>query len=165
MGDGYKEKANLSLAKRVGFFVRALGPLLEIIEEGGDTLQGRFALAFDFNFEGNTGLADAAKVLDALQRGRHADVATRDDGLSEAHFVHAIVDQHLDVVDLDDLVPQVGEQRKREVSVGDSALVRTLHFGSLRVDVYPLVVEGGVGKEVDALLVYLQPIGNTQLLA
>jgi hypothetical protein len=31
--------------------------------------------------------------------------------------------------------------------------------------VYPLVVERGIGKAVDAVLVYLQPFGCAELLA
>ena len=36
------------------------GKLFEIIQEGSDTFQGRFALTFDLYFEVDFGLADAA---------------------------------------------------------------------------------------------------------
>lgn len=36
------------------------GTLFEIIQEGSDTFQGRFALTFDLYFEVDFGLADAA---------------------------------------------------------------------------------------------------------
>lgn len=36
------------------------GALFEIIQEGGDTFQGRFALPFNLYFEVDFGLADAA---------------------------------------------------------------------------------------------------------
>ena len=37
-------------------------------------------------------------------------------------------------------------------------------LGALRVDVNPLVVECGIGKGVDAVLVHFEPVGNTEFL-
>ena len=48
--------------------------------------------------------------------------------------------------------------------MGDSAVIRTLFLGALRIDVYPLVVERGIGKLVDAVLVYLQPFRGSKFL-
>lgn len=36
------------------------GTLFEIIQEGGDALQGRFSLTFNLDFEVDFGLADAS---------------------------------------------------------------------------------------------------------
>ena len=47
----------------------------------------------------------------------------------------------------------------------DGALVGTFLAGSFCIDVYPLVVECGVSKEVDTLLVNQQPVGVTEFLA
>ena len=38
-------------------------------------------------------------------------------------------------------------------------------LGALGVHVYPLVVERGISKSIDAVLVHLQPFGNTEFLA
>ena len=38
-------------------------------------------------------------------------------------------------------------------------------LGTFGVNVNPLVVERGVGKGVDAFLVYLKPVGDAKLLA
>ena len=43
--------------------------LFKIIEEGCDALKGRFALAFDFDFELDFGFADATQVLDSMKGG------------------------------------------------------------------------------------------------
>ena len=68
-------------------------------------------------------------------------------------------------MNLNNLVPHVGQQRQRQVAVGNGALVLALLLGALHIDVNPLVVERGVGKEVDSVLVYLQPLGGTKFLA
>ena len=64
-----------------------------------------------------------------------------------------------------DLVPQVGNQRHRQVAVGDGAVIGTLDLGALHVHMNPLVVECGVGKHVDAVLVHGEPFAGSQLLA
>ena len=135
------------------------GLILEVVEEGGDAFEGGFALAFDFDGELDFGLADAAEVLDVVQLGGQSHAAAGDDGLSKAHVGHAVVDEHLDVVHLDDLIPHVRQQRQREIAVGDGRLVGAFTLCALHVDMNPLVVQGGVGKHVDALLVDQQPVG------
>ncbi len=88
-----------------------------------------------------------------------------DDRLSEPHVVHAIIHQHRDVVDLDNLIPQVGQQAQGQIPMSNGALVGTLLLGTLHIDMNPLVVECGISKQVDAILVHLQPVGSTQFLA
>ena len=82
--------------------------LFEIIEEGCNTLESRFALSFDLDFKLDFGFANTAEVADGMLFGGQTHSTSSDDGLSEAHFVHSIVDEHLDVVHLDDLLPQMG---------------------------------------------------------
>ena len=81
--------------------------LFEIIQEGGDTFEGRLALSFYFDFKLDFGLADAANVTDGMQFGNQSHATSRHNGLSKSHLVHTIVHQHLDVVHLNDLLPQV----------------------------------------------------------
>ncbi len=54
--------------------------------------------------------------------------------------------------------------------MSDSPLLSWIHladlaFGALYIDVDPLVVAGGLGEAVDALLVDQHPVGHAQLLA
>ena len=81
--------------------------LFEIIQEGGDTFEGGLALSFDFDFKLDFGFADAANVADGMQFSSQSHTTSRHHGLSKAHLVHAIVHQHLDVVHLNNLLPQV----------------------------------------------------------
>ena len=82
--------------------------LFEIVEEGCDALQSGLALALYLYLELDFSLADTTQVLDVVQLGDQSHATARDDGLSEAHVVHAVVDQHLNVVNFDNLVPPVG---------------------------------------------------------
>ena len=75
------------------------------------------------------------------------------------------IDLHFQVVDLDNLIPQVGYQRHGQVAVGDGAVIGTLGLGALHIHVNPLMVECGVGKHVDTFLVHGEPLAGTQFLA
>ena len=48
---------------------------VEVVEEGGDALKCGLALAFDFNLEGDAGLADTAQVGYLVQLGHHTQTA------------------------------------------------------------------------------------------
>ena len=139
--------------------------LLEVVEEGGNALQGRFALAFNLNLKLHAGLADATQVLDAVERDHEAHATAYLDGLAEAHLVHTIVDEHGDIAHLEHLGPHIGQEREREITVGDGAPIRTLLGRAVGIDVDPLVVERGVGEEVDAVLIDEKPVGLAELLA
>jgi hypothetical protein len=49
--------------------------------------------------------------------------------------------------------------------MSDRALIGTFYLGTFCIDVYPLVVEGGVGKEVDTVLVDFLPFRVAEFLA
>ena len=135
-----------------------------MIQERGHTGEGRLALVFDFDGEFDFGFHRAAKIGNALEDGDEADALTAQHGLAKLHLVHAIVHHHLEVVHRDDLLPKVGQEREREIAVHDG-LSEGAFFGSLGVYVYPLVVERGVGKHVDALLRHFEPVGCAEHLA
>ena len=84
--------------------------LFEIVEEGCDALQSGLALTLNLDLELDFSLADTTQVLDVVQLGNQSYATACDNGLTEAHVVHAVVDQHLDVVNFDNLVPHVGQQ-------------------------------------------------------
>ena len=54
---------------------------------------------------------------------------------------------------LDNLFPQIGQHREGQITVGNGGLEGAFNGGLLGIHVNPLVVECGIGKEVDALLV------------
>jgi len=139
--------------------------VVEIIEEGGFAVEGWFALSFYFDGDMNFGLADAPQVLNVAEYCFRANAAACDDGLAEAHIVHAVVDQHLDVAHVDNLVPHIGQQRQCQIAVGNGAPVGTFHLRTRWIYMYPLMVVGGIGEKVDAVLVYLHPFRYSQHLA
>ena len=91
-------------------------------------------------------LTDAAQALDVMQFGDQPDFRTCDDRQTEAHLIHPIVHQHLDIIHLNDLVPHIGQQRQGQIPMGNGTLVLALLLGTLHIHVYPLVVEGSVCK-------------------
>lgn len=138
------------------------GLLIEVVEEGGDALEGRLALTFNFDFEIDFHFGNAAQILDIVQFCAHSHAATGDYGLSKLHFIHAVIHQHRNVVHLNDLLPKIGQHRECEVAVSDGALKWAFLLSALHVDVNPLVVESGVGKFIDAVLVDFEPFRNAQ---
>src|SRR6185437_5057568 len=52
-----------------------------------------------------------------------------------------------------------------EIAVRDGLAARHLRLGALDVDMDPLVIAGGVGEGVDAVLGDLHPVGHADLLA
>ncbi len=91
-----------------------------MIEEGGHTCQRRFALILDVDGELDFYFADAAEVGDAFELCAKTNALTALDGLTESHLVHTIVDQHLDIVHLDNLFPKVRQEGERQITVNDS---------------------------------------------
>ena len=103
-------------------------------------------------------LAYSAEVLDIVERCDKADTASADNGLTKPHLVHTVVDKHFYVSHLNYLVPEIWQDRESQVSVGDSRLVWAFFSCTFCVDVYPLMVECGVGKQVYAFLVESEPL-------
>jgi hypothetical protein len=54
-------------------------------------------------------LAYSTKILDVVELGDKTYATACDYGLSEAHLVHTIVYEHLDIVNLNNLVPHIRE--------------------------------------------------------
>ena len=77
----------------------------------------------------------------------------------------AVVNHHLQVVHFDDLVPKIRQHGEGQVAVHDGAFEGAFGPGAFYVDVYPLVVGGGIGEEVDAFLRYFYVVGDAYLLA
>src|SRR3954451_6673317 len=121
------------------------------------------ALALDGDGEGV--LQPAGGLLHVLERRPRPDLGADRHGRGEAHLVQAVVHAHLRVGDRVGLADQRHEQRQGQVAVRDRAAVRALLLRALDVDVDPLVVNGGVGEEIDRVLGHLVPVAGAQLLA
>ena len=128
-------------------------------------MQGRLALSFNFDFNVDFGFCDATQVGDGVEFGHKAHSASCHNSSTKSHFVHAIIHEHVDVVDFDDLVPHVGQQAQGEVAVGDGAFIGTFALSAFNINVYPLVVECGIGKLIDAFLVDFYPWRGAKLFA
>ena len=135
--------------------------LEEMIEESGITRECRFLLTLYLNLEGDDSLADTMDIGNVGECGNHAYALSAQHGLSEFHLVHTIVDHHFKVVDLNGLFPKVREEAERQVSMSDG-LSEGAILGTFGINVYPLMVERGISKHVDALLRNFEPIGDSE---
>ena len=81
-------------------------------------------------------------------------------GLPETHLVHPIIHHHFQVVHLDNLLPKIRKERKRQITVHNCRLIGAFRLGPLHVDMYPLVVECSIGKLIDAFLRDFEVIGD-----
>ena len=138
--------------------------LFEEIDEGGNAFEGCLAGLLDVDGEADAHADGATQVGEGLHVGGHLDALSGEYGLPELHLVHTIVHQALQVVDLYDLSPEIGEEREGEVAVDDGLMEGALSLAALLIDMNPLVVEGSVGKHIDAILVDLYVIAGTDFL-
>ena len=146
--------------------LRLGNPILgvEVIEEYDVASVGGFALPLDFAFHAHGSLGCAAEVEDFAHGNMEANTAANDHGLLIAEVLDAVVNLVLDVADINNLLPEVGEDGESEVAVGNGVAEGRLTLSLLNVDVDPLMVECGIGKEVNLLLSKLVPIGNAEFL-
>ena len=85
--------------------------------------------------------------------------------LAELHLVHTVVDHHLKILHLNNLIPQAGQHRECEIAVSDGRLEWAFYCGTLCVNVNPLVVERSVSEQIDALLRELYIVRHAEVLA
>ena len=97
--------------------------------------------------------------------GNQSDALSGQYRLTELHLVHTIINHHLQVVHFNNLVPQIWQHGQGEIPMCNSALKRAFHFGAFRIDVYPLMVQCRISKQIDTLLRELYIFRNTDLLA
>src|SRR5690606_19316400 len=135
-----------------------------VATDGVDDPAGTVA-AFDFHGNADHNLHGAVgQTLDlGYFTGTTNTRADLDRG-GKAHPVAAVVDAHLQVFHVHQLRQEVVDQRQGQVTVGDGAAERA-GPGFHRVHMDPLVVTGGLGKGIDALLVDGDPLGGAQALA
>ena len=91
--------------------------LLKIVEEGGEAFESLLLLVLYLELELDLSLADAANVGYVVKHGCEAHALAGEDRLAELHLVHAVVYKHLDIVHLNDLLPQMGQEGQSEVTV------------------------------------------------
>ena len=80
------------------------------------------------------------------------------DRCREAQPVSATVDAHGQIFELHQLRHKQIGQSQGQVAVGDAGTEQPAG-GALRVDMDPLMIAGGLGKQVDPLLGQQQPVG------
>ena len=102
-----------------------------MIEKHDRRIEGRFGAVLDFERHLDLRLGDAAEVCERHQRGAQPDCVACQHRPVEAQFLDAVVDQHLHVVDLQNLSPEVGEHRKVQVAVRNGRFIRALMAQSL----------------------------------
>ena len=99
---------------------------------------------------------------DQLDPPAHARTGRHHAG--EAHFVAAVVDAALYVVDVRNLMAEHRNQRQGQKAVGDRLAARHLALGALGIDMDPLVVAGGLGELVDPRLRDVDPVADADFL-
>jgi hypothetical protein len=108
------------------------------------------------------GLEAAGHLVGRGHRDSGADPRADPHRRREAHLVEAVVDAHPHALGHVHVLDQGGQQRQRQIAVGDGGAERTVG-GTGRVHMDPLVVAGGLGEQVDPLLVDLDPVAGPDL--
>src|SRR5579859_2428961 len=83
----------------------------------------------------------------------------------ETQAVESIVDAHLRLAELQRHIEEVAQQGQRQKTVRDRHAERRFTARAFDIDVDPLMVSGGFGKAVDALLRNFQPVADHDFLA
>src|SRR5438105_6297158 len=146
-----------------GIFIRRTGSRIEAEHHLGRA--GGLLLALDLHVRHHQpldGVGDLGRILEA-------DVETVAlpllQGSGKAHLVEPVVHDQLEALHLDELEEDPGDERKREIAVGDGGAEGRLAPGSLAVDVDPLVIPGRVGELLDGLEGHRLPVARAELLA
>src|ERR1035441_8419361 len=105
----------------------------------------------------------AGDVLDAGHGGSQAQFAAYGNRSGKANLVAAVVDAHGDALHHQDLSQEHRREGERQVAVGDGGAERAA-LRPLGIHVDPLVVAGGVGEQVDLVLVDAMPLAVAQML-
>jgi len=82
-----------------------------MIQENDRCRKGRFLVVFDFQLYRHLRFCYPSQVNKGLERYPETHLAVHQHRLIEFEFFDTIVDQHLDVMDLGNLVPQIGDDR------------------------------------------------------
>ena len=134
-----------------------------VAADGVHHTAGAFA-AFDFDAHAHHCLHGLAQCFDPHHLAMAANSRTDLDRCREAQPVSATVDAHGQIFELHQLRHKQIGQRQSQVAVGDAGTERPAG-GALRVDMDPLMIAGGLGKQVDPLLGQQQPVGAPQIHA
>lgn len=104
--------------------------LIEIVEEGGNALQGLLGGTFDLNGKFDFRLCHSAQVGQRVQGSDQTEAVSGQDSLPELHLIDTIVDHHLQVVHLNNLIPEIRQQRQGQITVRDGRFEGALHLGT-----------------------------------
>ena len=109
-------------------------------------------------------MGTAFQWLEGQQLETPAQLAANAHRSHEAHPVQAVVDAHAHIVDGKGRFEQHWHQAQRQKAMRHRCAERALRRPH-GIGVYPLMVAGGLRKQVDASLVHRQPGTATDLVA
>jgi len=111
------------------------------------------------NMDEERGVHKLGRLLRRKQSDASANLRTGANGRGKPNFIQSVVDSHCDTrADMDRLFEKVTQQRKSQKTMGNGAAEGRFAPGTIRVQVNPLAVLGGVGKFLDTILRDDEPV-------
>ena len=114
-------------------------------------------LVFYFQLNKKRGFGGASEINDGFERNPAPYFIVYKHGLSKLQLLYAVIYFHLKVLHICNLLPEIRYKRECEVAVCYGSFKGAFFFGSFYIDMYPLMVEGGIGEVVDLFLGYFMP--------
>jgi hypothetical protein len=135
--------------------------LLPIVphEPLGDT--ARFVRGLSLDLNQKNGIDKFGRLLRGMERNPSTNWQTGLERRGKANFIQTVIDGHGHTrTDVDCLPEKVRQQRKRQKTVSNGTAEWRFALRTLRVEMNPLVILGGLGKLADACLSDNEPIGR-----
>ena len=126
---------------------------------------GRLALTFDLDLYLAEYMQCAGSFSGLYDGGAGANATADRNRRIEPYLVATEIDRVSEIFDLDKVTGQRGNQREREIAVGDSFAIGQFLRRPVGVNMNPLKISGRLGEAVNFLLVNLDPVGQSDLLA
>src|SRR5690606_38847993 len=138
--------------------------LEEMIQEDYLAFKGRLLVSIYFKFNTNISLCYSPQVGCSYYFGNQSYATIDKYRLIKSKLFDAIIDLHLQVSNLDYLVPKIWHQRKGQVSVSNCIAKGRFLNSLFGINMDPLMIKCCVGKEVYLILSDLVVIRHPQLL-
>jgi len=133
--------------------------LYKMVEKQNVAGKGVFWLVFYFKLNEERGFANASEADDGFERNPAAYFVVYEYGLPKPELLDAVIYFHLQVLHIHNLFPEIRYESECKVAVRNSSFEGTFIFGPFCVDMYPLMIESGIGEVIDLFLGYLMPAG------
>ncbi len=122
-------------------------------------------LVFYFQLNEQCGFCDAPEVDDGFEGHPAAHLTVDKHGLPKLDHFDPVIYFHLKVLHIHYLLPAKRNEGEGEVTMCYGFLERAFCFCPFCINMYPLVIQGCIGKFVDLILRNLVPLGNTDFFA